>query len=191
MVEERDITQAKSGDDVVTVLLLQHVRIKELFADVRSARGERRRQAFDELRALLAAHETGEEMVVRPATRKAAGDDVADARNHEEDEANHVLADLEKLDVGSAEFTRRFAEFEAAVVAHADREEAEEFPLLRRKLSKEDRVKMADALVAAERIAPTHPHPSTAGSTTAQWVVGPFASLVDRARDALKSATSR
>jgi len=188
VVEERDITQADSGDDVVTVLLLQHVRIKELFADVKSAEGEHRQQAFDELRALLAVHETAEEMVIRPATRKAAGDDVADARNHEEEAANRVLAELEKLDVGSAEFSRMFAEFEKAVVAHAEREEAEEFPQLRRSCSKEDRLKMARALVAAERVAPTHPHPSTAGSTTAQWAVGPFASLVDRARDAVKGA---
>ena len=42
---------------------------------------------------------------------------------------------------------------------------------------------------AAEKTAPTHPHPSTAGSPAAQWAVGPFASLVDRARDAIKNAT--
>jgi hypothetical protein len=32
--------------------------------------------------------------------------------------------------------------------------------------------------------APTHPHPSTAGSPIAQWMVGPWASLIDQARDA-------
>ena len=188
MVEDRDIEYAEGKDDVVAVLLHQHVRIRELFAEVKGAEGESRQRAFDELRVLLAAHETAEEMVVRPATRRAAGDDVADARNHEEDAANQALAELEKLDVDSAEFRRGFAEFEKAVVAHAEREEAEEFPALRRKVSKEDRHKMAESLVAAEKIAPTHPHPSTAGSTTAQWAVGPFVSLVDRARDALKSA---
>lgn len=188
MVEDRDISYAEGKDDVVDVLLRQHVRIRELFADVRSAEGEHRQQAFDELRALLAVHETAEEMVVRPATRKAAGDDVADARNHEEAEASRVLAELEKLDVDSPEFRRMFAGFETAVVAHAEHEEAEEFPRLRRSCSKEDRLAMARALVAAERVAPTHPHPSTAGSTTAQWVVGPVASLVDRARDAVKAA---
>jgi hypothetical protein len=35
---------------------------------------------------------------------------------------------------------------------------------------------------------PTHPHPAAAGSPTAQWTFGPFASLVDRARDAVKNA---
>lgn len=188
MVEDRDIRYAEGKDDVVDVLLHQHARIRELFADVRSAEGEHRQQAFDELRALLAVHETAEEMVVRPATRKAAGDDVADARNHEEAAASRVLAELEKLDVDSPEFKRMLAAFEKAVVAHAEHEEAEEFPLLRRKVSKADRHTMARALVAAERVAPTHPHPSTAGSTTAQWVVGPVASLVDRARDAVKAA---
>jgi hemerythrin superfamily protein len=189
VADDRDITRTSDDDDVVTVLLLQHVRIKELFADVRSAEGDHKQQAFDELRALLAAHETAEEMVVRPVTRKAEGGDaVADARNHEEDEANHVLADLEKLDVHSAEFDRTFASFERAVVQHAEHEESEEFPLVREARSHDELVSMGRALVAAEKIAPTHPHPSTAGSTTAQWAVGPFASLVDRARDAVKAA---
>jgi hemerythrin superfamily protein len=172
-------------EDVVAVLLRQHERIRELFAELRTEQGEHKQQVFDELRALLAAHETGEEMVVRPATRKTVGDDVADARNHEEDEANHVLADLEKIDVSSAEFDQKIAEFEQAVLDHAAREEAEEFPGLRAGRSEQDLKAMGRQLLKAERIAPTHPHPSAAGSTTAQWVAGPFASLLDRARDAI------
>jgi hypothetical protein len=49
---------------------------------------------------------------------------------------------------------------------------------------------MGTALKAAEAIAPTHPHPSTAGSPAAQWAVGPFASIVDRTKDALRKAMS-
>jgi hypothetical protein len=49
---------------------------------------------------------------------------------------------------------------------------------------------MGTALKAAEAVAPTHPHPSTAGSPAAQWAVGPIASIVDRARDAVKKVMS-
>ena len=49
---------------------------------------------------------------------------------------------------------------------------------------------MGTQVKAAESIAPTHPHPSTAGSPVAQWAVGPIASLVDRTRDAISKATS-
>jgi hypothetical protein len=34
-------------------------------------------------------------------------------------------------------------------------------------------------------MAPTHAHPAAAGSTTAQVLTGPFASMIDRVRDAL------
>jgi hypothetical protein len=38
-----------------------------------------------------------------------------------------------------------------------------------------------------EKVAPTHPHPR-AKSTTSNVVLGPFASIMDRARDAISSA---
>lgn len=177
--------------DVIRVLLTQHARIRELFKDVKSSTGEHKQQAFDELRALLAAHETAEEMVLRPVSKQAAGEQVADARNAEEDEANHVLARLEKMDVGSAEFDSLLAQFEQSVDQHAENEENQEFPGVLSNVDEEKRAKMGKALLAAEKIAPTHPHPSTAGSPAAQWAVGPFASLVDRARDAVNAATSK
>lgn len=183
-------TQAMKGEDVITILLTQHRRVKELMADVRTAEGEHRRQAFDELRALLAAHETAEEMVLRPLTRSIGNAPVADARNAEEDQADHVLAELEKLDPTSPQFDSTFASFEQAVLQHAEKEEHEEFPRVRAETARDRLVAMGRALLAAERIAPTHPHPGAAGSTTAQWTVGPFASLVDRARDAVSKATS-
>ncbi|HEU4567037.1 MAG TPA: hypothetical protein VFR99_03320, partial [Marmoricola sp.] len=117
-----------------------------------------------------------------------AGKEVAEARNHEEDEANHVLADLEKMDVTSTEFDGTFAGFAQSVLAHAQHEETMEFPSLMHEESAQDRQKMGRALKAAEKVAPTHPHPSAAGSPTAQWTVGPIASVVDRARDAVSAA---
>jgi hemerythrin superfamily protein len=181
---------APSQDDVITILLGQHARIRELFAQVRSAQGTEKQQTFDELRQLLAAHETAEEMVLRPVTLQTAGKAVADARNDEEADANRVLARLEQLDVSSTEFDTLFVAFETAVLDHARSEEAEEFPAVRAGRDRADLEKMGRALRTAETIAPTHPHPSTAGSPTAQWTVGPFASLVDRARDAIKDASS-
>jgi hypothetical protein len=47
---------------------------------------------------------------------------------------------------------------------------------------------MGKQILAAESVAPTHPHPSTAGSTVAQWAIGPFVSVVDRTKDAIKNA---
>lgn len=173
--------------DVIAILLEQHQRIRELFTHVKGA-GEHKQQAFDELRALLAAHETAEEMVLRPVSSKDTGAAIAEARNQEENQATRLLTELEKMDVSSAEFDRAFAEFELAVLDHAGHEEREEFPPVRAQEDWDRLVSMGTALRAAEKTAPTHPHPSTAGAPAAQWTVGPFASLVDRARDAIKNA---
>jgi hypothetical protein len=90
----------------------------------------------------------------------------------------------------SGEFTQEIAKFEQAVINHAEREETEEFPFIRSARSHDQLVNLAGKLIAAEKTAPTHPHPSAAGSTTAQRTMGPFASLVDRARDAIGSHQS-
>ena len=173
--------------DVIAILLEQHQRIRELFTHVKGAEGEHKQQAFDEFRALLAAHETAEEMVLRPVSSKDAGAPIAEVRNQEENQATRLLTELEKMDVSSAEFDRAFAEFELAVLDHAGHEEREEFPPVRVQEDWDRLVSMGTALRAAEKTAPTHPHPSTAGAPAAQWTVGPFASLVDRARDAIKN----
>jgi hemerythrin superfamily protein len=192
-----DLTEASAQaieqphGDVITILLEQHQRIRELFTDVKRAEGSRKQQAFDELRILLAVHETAEEMVLRPVSCQDAGAAVAGARNQEEREATRMLAVLEAMGVSSGEFDRMFAEFEQAVLDHAEREEQQEFPPVRARESQSTLVGMGAVLRAAEMTAPTHPHPSTAGSPIAQWTMGPWASVIDRAQDAIKAAMPR
>jgi hemerythrin superfamily protein len=188
-MSEADVERARAArlpeDDVVGVLLDQHARIRDLFAEVRTGTGEDKRQAFDELRALLAVHETAEEMVVRPVTKKV-DKSVAAARNDEEDKAGRVLRELEKMDLHSAEFERKLTDLERSVSAHAEHEESEEFPRVRAARDEHQLEGMGRKLRAAEKVAPTHPHPSTVGSPAAQWTVGPVVSAVDRARDAMR-----
>ncbi|MFG2371797.1 hemerythrin domain-containing protein [Streptomyces sp. NPDC048504] len=173
--------------DIVALLLEQHARIRELFTEVRNSQGETRKAAFDGLRALLAVHEAAEELVVRPAAKKTAGDEEADARNHEEAEAAKVLKQLEGMDVSSPDFERLVAEFEQAVSEHADHEEAEEFPALVAQCSLEQRRGMGQRLSRVEHLAPTHPHPGAAGKPAMLALTGPFAAMMDKARDAMRS----
>jgi hemerythrin superfamily protein len=181
MTGVRETTDAR---DVVDLLLDQHQQIRGLLSDVQDARGPERQRTFDEVRELLARHETGEEMVLRPLTRKAPnGSAVADARFAEENEAKEVLARLEQMDVDSPEFDSTFSGFRQSVLEHAQAEERDEFPLLRRDHDADTLLKARDRLERAEKMAPTHPHPS-ARSTTANYVAGPFAAMLDRARDA-------
>jgi hypothetical protein len=59
---------------------------------------------------------------------------------------------------------------------------------LERKLSSDDLERMAKALQAAQAIAPTRPHAGVE-SAKLNFAVGPFASMLDRARDLIKAAT--
>jgi hypothetical protein len=179
--------------DVIRVLLEQHARIRDLFADVKSADGEHKQQAFDELRALLAVHETAEEMMVHPRVRRKVESGtvdvqaVVDARLAEEHDSKVALSELEKLDIDTADFSKGLIHLQAAVLEHAEKEETEEFPLLAEHLEASELERMAVAVQVAERIAPTHPHPGVE-SAAMNFAVGPFASLLDRARDALRGA---
>lgn len=178
------------GGDVITVLLNQHQEIRRLFKAVREAKGKERRDAFVALRAMLAIHETGEQEVLRPVTRVSLpdGGKVADARMNEENQAKQVLARLEQLGPDAPGFDAELRRFEKEVLAHAEREEREEFPGIRKARGGNQLKAMAVALRAAEAMAPTHPHPQVK-STAANLLTGPFAAMVDRVRDVVRQAT--
>jgi hemerythrin superfamily protein len=176
----------KSGTDVVSFLKEQHAQVKELFASVLGARGEERKQTFVALRRTLAVHETAEEEIVHPAARRILpdGESVVAARLKEENEAKKVLTELEQLDVDSSEFETKFRILQAAVLAHAESEEKEEFERLGAKLETDKLERMKKAVEIAEKLAPTRPHAGVE-SAAANFLAGPFAAMVDRARDAL------
>ena len=183
-------TFVQSTDDVVKFLKGQHDLIKDMFEEVFSASEPKAREtAFVELRQLLAVHESAEEMVVHPRARHeiADGDEIVDARLHEEHAAKQQLSKLEGMDIDSDEFIDELTKFRDAVIDHAEHEENEEFNQLQRKLDSDDLGRMAKAVQAAEAIAPTRPHPGVE-SAKANFAVGPFASMLDRARDAIGAA---
>jgi hemerythrin superfamily protein len=143
---------------VIEVLLNQHKEIRRLFRAVKQAKGKERRDAFDALRAMLAVHETGEQEILRPMTRLSVpgGGDIADARLQEENQAEEVLARLQRLGPDAPEFDAELRQFEKSVLEHADREEAEEFPGIRQAQGPDRLWTMAKRLKAAEARAPSH-----------------------------------
>jgi hemerythrin superfamily protein len=179
-------TNIDNAHDVVSFLKAQHEEIKARFQQVLGTTGEDRQAAFDDLRRLLAVHETAEEEVVHPRAKRAVtgGESIVDARLSEENKAKKMLAELEKLDVDSAEFDQRFGAFQLDVIAHAEAEERQEFTQMQLELDDEQLRRMRNAVKLAEATAPTRPHPGVE-SAAANMLVGPFASMMDRARDAI------
>lgn len=177
-----------SPDDVIEFLTAQHHLIDDMFDEVLHASDpEAREKPFVRLRQLLAVHETAEEMVVHPRARRDVEkfDSIVNARLEEEHDAKQQLSRIEKLDVTSDEFIAELTTFRDAVRDHAHHEERYEFPALQEQLSDDESQRLTAAVRAAEAIAPTRPH---AGVETPllNFAVGPFASMLDRARDLIE-----
>lgn len=186
-------TSAKAGArpdaDVIDLLLEQHARIEVLFTLVASSSGQARTEAFDELARLLAVHETGEEEVVHPIARglRDVGG-IVDERLREEQDAKQMLVDLVGSGPDTPGFNAALAMLREAVLTHARYEERYEFPQLRQHVPAAQLVGMATTLRAAEKVAPTRPHPS-AQSAAANLTAGPPLAVIDRVRDAIRDAT--
>lgn len=176
----------KSRADVIDLLIGQHEQIKSLFEETLSSSGNERESKFHDLRRLLAVHETAEEEIVHPRAKRKVphGDTVVEARLEEEHEAKKALAELEDLDIDSQEFVNKLTELRQAVIDHAQHEETEEFAKLSAELSSGELERMGRAAELAEAIAPTRPHAGVE-SQIANLIAGPFAAMLDRARDAI------
>ncbi|MFH0241546.1 hemerythrin domain-containing protein [Streptomyces sp. HK10] len=186
---------AVAEEDVVALLTRRHDEIRELFDAVENAAagddsGGGCRAAFRRLVRLLTAHETAEEEIVHPYARGAVegGEEIVAARLAEERRTGRALLRLESVDCagpGRAAFLREFAALREEAEAHARAEERYEFLPLAAGSDPEWRRAMARAVLAAESVAPARPYPAAVpgGEDSAE---GPFAAVVDRARDALR-----
>ncbi|MEU5962307.1 hemerythrin domain-containing protein [Micromonospora parva] len=175
-------------EDVVDLLLAQHAQIEQLFLLVIGGTGDTRRDAFDDLVKLLAAHETAEEEVIHPLARTlpgGGGDAMVDDRLDEERQAKETLQALIEGGVDADGFDTGIVLLREAVLVHARHEERYEFPHLRQHVSVDRLRSLARAVRAAEASAPTRPHPS-AQSAKGNLAAGPVLAVIDRVRDAVR-----
>lgn len=88
----------------------------------------------------------------------------------------------------STAFDTRLGALEKSVDAHAENEEREEFRVILERCSEQHRQGLRERIKSVESIAATHRHPTTSGKPAALAAVGPFASIVDRVKEALSDA---
>jgi hemerythrin superfamily protein len=179
--------------DVVDLLVEQHRQIKVMLSEFASAPAGQRQDRFEDIVRLLAMHESAEELVVHPAARDTGEriQNVVQERLGEEKDAKQMLAELYDLGIDNPEFSGKFTAFTEAVIAHATREEDQEFPALRTGVPEEKLERMARMLRAAEAMAPTRPHPRVSESRSANLLAGPPLAVFDRMRDALRDMRER
>jgi hemerythrin superfamily protein len=175
-------------DQIIAELRKDHEEVRSLLNQIDSASGEQRKDLFQQLVGELIRHEVAEEEILRPVSKRDAGEEIADARTKEESQAEELLKEMEKLDPSSGEFTEKFAKLRTEVERHAAAEETEEFPQVEKAEGADRLEQMGKAYLAAKAMAPTRPHPGTPNTAAANMLVGPFAAVMDRARDAVRKA---
>jgi hemerythrin superfamily protein len=177
-MDSQDRYVVEYAGDVVEFLTDQHEQLRALMPRVLQASGQERRTLFDEVRETLARHEAAEEAVLRPLTRQApGGEEQAAGRTEEEDSAKNLLGLIERYDVDTPAFEVEYQELAEAVMRHAEHEETEEFPLLRRT---HDPATLREARAAVERV--------EAGGSAGPSGHGTFAAMLQRARDLFSRA---
>lgn len=173
---------------IIEVLRREHDEVREMFVRLDAATGEQRRELFQQLLSELVRHEVAEEEILRPVSKRDAGEEIANARINEESQAEQLLKEMEQLDPASAEFTSKLATLRQEVESHNAAEETQEFPKVAEKESPERLERMGRIYEVAKKAAPTRPHPSTPNTPLANMLIGPFAAVMDRARDAVRKA---
>jgi len=183
--------------DVFTVLAKDHEEVKGMLAELEKgptkATGASedqlalRKKMTEELIIEESKHEALEEMYFWPAVREhlADGNTLADTATRQEQDAKHVLAELDKLQAGDAEFEKLLGTFVMDAREHIAFEETQVWPGLRTALTAEMAGELGGKIAEGKKTAPTRPHPHTPPSPGVLKAAGPVAAATDKARDAV------
>ncbi|MGH9105081.1 MAG: hemerythrin domain-containing protein [Acidimicrobiales bacterium] len=180
-----------ASKSVIERLLEDHQEVRQMFARFETAERAKWWDIFSELTNGLVRHEVVEEEIVYPEVRKELpkGDALADARIHEQSEAEELLATMEKKGPEDTNFPANLTKLRAAVLAHAEAEEKTVFVPLSSAVSQERLERLGDRYEKAKSLAPTHPHPNAPDTPPGNMVLGPVAAMADRFRDAMRKAS--
>lgn len=176
---------------IIDELLHDHEEVRSMFRRLEQATGDEKRDLFHELVGELVRHEVAEEEILRPVSKEDAGANITNARLKEESQAEELLKEMEKLDTASKEFDRKLTKLRREVEAHAEAEETKEFPRVAEKETAKRLEQLGKVYVVAKELAPTRPHPSTPNTPVGNMLFGPFAAIMDRARDAVRDAVKK
>ena len=99
-----------------------------------------------------------------------------------------VLSELDEMDPEDERFDAKVTVLMENVRHHVEEEEDEYFPKVRDELGRNALNDLGDAMAAAKKVAPTHPHPRSPDTPPGNLVVGTAAGVVDRVGDTVNGA---
>jgi hypothetical protein len=177
-----------STTDIVDLIEADHQAAMELLGRFENVGPEGRPSYFHEVVTELVRHEVAEDHVVYPLIRHRSPEGASEAADRiaEQSALVALLAQMEKLDPSSAEFSTDFLTMRQSVLDHANLEEARTLPLLAELEDVESRVALGGRYEHAKSVAPKHPHPHAAVSPPGNSIFDPVLAFLDRARDAVK-----
>ena len=168
-----------------------HRRVEDLFRQYEaSTEPDDQTRIVHEVIHELAVHGEIEELLFYPQVREKAtgGEQLADEAIHEHLEMKETLNALDSMDATDTAFHDRMRELMAEVRHHVGEEENDIFPHIREAVSAEDLEQLGDRMERAKGMVPTRPHPDAPTSPGAKAAASPPVALVDRIRDAIRSA---
>ena len=182
--------------DAITLLKNDHKAVKRLFRQFEKLGDDAvksRRELVDKMIEELAIHAAIEEQLFYPTVRKEvpdAEDDVLESL-----EEHHVvkwtLSELEDMKGDEERFEAKVTVLIESVEHHAQEEEEELFPEVRKTMGRKALAELGAAMEKAKKTAPTRPHPRAPDTPPGNVATGKVAGVADRARKVGKQAVGR
>jgi hemerythrin superfamily protein len=179
--------------DAISLLRDDHRTVDDLFKKFETL-GERatktKRTTVDKIIRELSVHAVVEEQLLYPLVRERLPKHADTALESLEE---HLLvkiecAALEDLSPDADRFDAKVAVLSELVRHHVKEEEKDLFPALRQELSRAELRELGEQMAALKKTAPTRPHPAAPDEPPGNVLVGAAAAIVDRARDAGRTA---
>jgi hemerythrin superfamily protein len=174
--------------DAITLLKNDHKTVEGLFKRFEKA-GDRafveKREIVDKIIEELAVHAAVEEQLFYPVTRATVPEteDIALESLEEHHIVKWVLSELDGMNPEDERFDAKVTVLIENVRHHVDEEEDDYFPKVRDELGRNALNDLGDAMEAAKRVAPTHPHPRSPDTPPGNLVAGTAAGMMDRVGD--------
>jgi hemerythrin-like domain-containing protein len=174
--------------DAISMLKDDHKTVEALFKRFEKA-GDRayseKRAVVDRIVEELSKHAALEEQLFYPVVRATVPDteDVALESLEEHHIVKWVLSELDTMDPEDERFDAKVTVLIENVRHHVKEEETEFFPMVRDELGRNALGDLGDAMAAAKKAAPTHPHPRSPDTPPGNLLVGPAAGIADRIGD--------
>jgi len=177
--------------DAIKLLTQDHRSVERLFKAYERA-GERaikeKQRLADQVVRELSIHASIEEQFLYPSARELS--DKLNSQVLEALEEHHLakatLAELEKMSPRDERFEAKMTVLIENIRHHVEEEEEDLFPKLRRLMDSAGLEVLGEAMEAAKKVAPTHPHPMAPDSPPGNIVSGVLASILDSGKDLVR-----